>query len=133
VTPSWPSGQATTRGCSIIWTGDRQDGDILLVVHLLWELVHDVLAQPELLVPEVPVCRDDICITCSDEGRIVEVQSVIDGHTALARAMGQEERVDISVVSDVMAGDLLLVHAGLALTVVTATRSTSQGGHFAIR
>jgi hydrogenase maturation factor len=60
------------------------------------------------------------CITCSDQGlemRVVE----IDGASGLARCRATAETgepdalVDTELVAPVTAGDLVLVHAGVAL------------------
>ena len=48
--------------------------------HLLWELAHVCFEHQGLLKPEL--CLDDVCITCSDEGRPAEVLSV-EGDEAL--------------------------------------------------
>lgn len=57
------------------------------------------------------------CITCSDEAWPVRVLH-IDQQTGLAlvhRREEQQEEVDITLVADVMPGDWLLVHGGVAL------------------
>jgi HupF/HypC family len=92
-------------------------GGYVLLYHLLWELVHVVFEHPGLL-PEPPACTDEVCITCSDEGRLVEVIQVEDDHTALVLAQGHRERVDTTLVGHRVAGDLLLVHAGTAITAL---------------
>jgi len=113
-----PSGPSAASADHVLWVGGSDDG-ALLAYHLLWELTHVVFEHPGLLLAPPPECTDDdACITCSDEGRVVEVRSVTDGHTAVALAGGRPEQVDVSVVDDVAPGDLLLVHAGVALTIV---------------
>ena len=102
----------------VIGVGAGDDGGTLLAYHLLWELTHVVFEHPGLLRPPEPACIEDVCITCSDEGRVVEVRSLLDERTAEVLADGQVDQVDLSVVSGVRPGDLLLVHAGLALTVL---------------
>jgi hydrogenase maturation factor len=92
-------------------------GGYVLLYHLLWELVHVVFEHPGLL-PEPPACTDDVCITCSDEGRLVEVLEAGDDDTALVLARGHRETVDITLVGPRVLGDLLLVHAGTAITAV---------------
>ncbi len=92
-------------------------GGYVLLYHLLWELVHVVFEHPGLLV-EPPVCTDEVCITCSDEGRLVEVIETRDDDTALVLAQGHRERVDITLVGPREPGDLLLVHAGTAITAL---------------
>ncbi|HEY2214618.1 MAG TPA: hypothetical protein VGH31_06140, partial [Acidimicrobiales bacterium] len=51
-------------------------GDMVLLYHLLWELTHVVFEHPGLLeAPRPADCTDEVCITCSDEGRVAEVRS----------------------------------------------------------
>jgi hydrogenase maturation factor len=92
-------------------------GGYVLLYHLLWELVHVVFEHPGLLV-EPPACTDEVCITCSDEGRLVEVIDTRDDDTALVLAQGHRERVDITLVGPRQPGDLMLVHAGTAITAL---------------
>ncbi len=92
-------------------------GGYVLLYHLLWELVHVVFEHPGLLV-EPPACTDEVCITCSDEGRIVEVIAAGDDDTAFVLAEGHRERVDTTLVGRRLPGDLLLVHAGTAITAI---------------
>jgi hydrogenase maturation factor len=92
-------------------------GGYVLLYHLLWELVHVVFEHPGLLA-EPPACTDEVCITCSDEGRLVEVVAGDDDHTAIVLAQGHRERVDTTLVGAPRPGDLLLVHAGTAITSV---------------
>jgi hydrogenase maturation factor len=63
-------------------------------------------------------CASDHCITCSDEGvamRVVEANG-----NGLARCIDErgESDVMIDLVGPVDIGDMLLVHAGVALTKV---------------
>ncbi len=66
-------------------------------------------------------CTDDVCITCSDEGRVVEVTAVHDDGRAEVLVNGRAETVNASLV-DAGPGDLLLVHAGVALTRLETPR-----------
>jgi len=72
--------------------------------------------EPEIEVEEQ---YDFHCITCSDEALPVRVLSVNEA-SALARVeVGSvEEEVDISLVDTVAPGDIVLVHGGVALSVV---------------
>ncbi len=90
------------------------DGRFVLLYHLLWELTHVCFEHPGLLT-EPGACDGDVCVTCSDEGRVAEVEAVDQGST-LARTGSGREWVDTSLVGDVGPGDLLLVHAGMAIT-----------------
>lgn len=70
----------------------------------------------------IPACDREHCITCSDEGvpmRVVEPSA--DGMLAVCEDVeGRRSDVLTGVVGPVAAGDLLLVHAGAALTRLTA-------------
>jgi hydrogenase maturation factor len=94
-----------------------RSGDVVLLYHLLWELTHVVFEHPGLLDVETS-CADERCITCSDEATMAEVAIVHGGGSAEVLAAGQRETVDISLVEPVVPGDLVLVHAGVALTVL---------------
>jgi hypothetical protein len=94
-------------------------GGYVRLYHLLWELTHVCFEHPGLLEPEA-VVAEGTCITCSDEGRLGEVVTppVGPGTPARVRAGLGTEEVDVTLVGDVAIGDLLLVHAGFALTRV---------------
>ena len=69
----------------------------MLLYHLLWELTHVVLEHPGLLVPE-NACADDVCITCSDEGRVGEVRAVQTDGLVDVIVEGNARTVDASLV-----------------------------------
>lgn len=93
-----------------------RSGDIVILYHLLWELTHVVFEHPGLLeTPAGPSCEGEVCITCSDEGRVAEIRSVGADGRAEVVAGGQVETIDVSLVEAVHAGDVVLVHAGVAL------------------
>ena len=98
-----------------------RSGELVLRYHLLWELTHVVFEHPGLLTTEQQ-CRDDVCIACSDEGRLAEITSVHDGNRAEVVAEGNVETVDVSLVDQARPGDLVLVHAGVAITRVEEAR-----------
>ncbi len=61
----------------VLWLDDQDPalpatGEFVLLYHLLWELTHVCFEHPGLLTP-AQECTDDVCITCSDEGRLGEV------------------------------------------------------------
>ncbi len=64
-------------------------------------------------------CHPEVgCITCGDEGVEMRVLTV-DAHTGLALCTdgaGLASEVDLGIVAGVAAGDVLLVHAAVALT-----------------
>jgi hydrogenase maturation factor len=93
------------------------DGRFLLLYHVLWELTSVCFDHPGLLrEPEsTSQCTDDVCITCSDEGRVAEVVAAA-ASTADVRAAGRVETIDTTLVGRLAPGDLVLVHAGSAIT-----------------
>lgn len=93
-------------------------GRFVLLYHLLWELTHVCFEHPGLLKPSVEA---ESCITCGDEGRLAEVVLEPDqAGQALARTANGEEWVDTSLLGSVSINDLVLVHAGAAITRVEA-------------
>ncbi|MBW8817888.1 MAG: hydrogenase assembly protein HupF [Streptomyces sp.] len=120
------SGERPPRGVAdaVLWIDDPNPlapatGRFVLMYHLLWELTHVCFEHPGLLT-DAGECTDDVCITCSDEGRIAEVISPPDGPfgRALVRTAEGEELIDATLVSPLAPYDLVLVHAGAALTRV---------------
>ncbi len=67
--------------------------------------------------------RDDaeaeppVCITCADEAHVAEVLTV-DRDEARVRMEGAIVSVATSLVDGLVAGDLVLVHAGVAIARV---------------
>ena len=113
----------------VLWTVDPEadpalaphDGSLSLRYHMLWELTHVCFDHPGLLkVDEGEVCDGPVCITCSDEGRLAEVVTATGELDAMATVRTGEgiEEVDTTLVGPLHAGDLVLVHAGSAITVV---------------
>lgn len=91
-------------------------GTFVLIYHLLWELTHVCFEHPGLLKPAERT--DEICVTCSDEGRLGEVllEPADATSSALVRTANGEEWVDVTLLGDVAPDDLVLVHAGAAIT-----------------
>jgi hypothetical protein len=111
------SGERPPAGAAdhVLWLDDADPrlpatGGFVLLYHLLWELTHVCFEHPGLLTPE-PVCADDVCVTCSDEGRLAEIVG-----PGRARTAAGVEDVSTVLVDPVAAGDLVLVHAGMAIT-----------------
>lgn len=98
-------------------------GRAVLGYHLLWELSQLCFEHPGLLgappssTASDVACGGDHCVTCSDEGRVAEVRTVV-GTTARCTTEQGEEDVDLGVLGGAAPGDLVLVHAGVALQVV---------------
>ncbi|MDQ6927917.1 MAG: hydrogenase assembly protein HupF [Actinomycetota bacterium] len=102
----------------VIWldTTDELDASerFVRLYHLLWELTHVCFEHPGLLKAE-PECTDDVCITCSDQGVLAEVIA-IEGDETLVRTADGQDHIDTSLVDPPRPNDLLLVHAGSAIT-----------------
>ena len=107
----------------VLWLPDEpgapDDGRFILLYHLLWELAHVCLEHGGVLQADA-TCEGPVCITCSDEGRLAEVVRVV-GATARVRTADGDEDVDLSLVGDAARDDLLVVHAGMAITRLRAT------------
>jgi hypothetical protein len=104
-----------------------RSGDLVLLYHLLWELTHVVFEHPGLLTDVVAPgigsaalseCADDVCITCSDEGIVAEVRALLPDGRVEVVAGGHAEQVDGQLVGNLRPGDLVLVHAGVAVTTL---------------
>ncbi|HEY3613950.1 MAG TPA: HypC/HybG/HupF family hydrogenase formation chaperone [Gaiellales bacterium] len=71
---------------------------------------------------DVPACVDEHCITCSDEGLPLRIVALEGDGLARCLADGSPcepgETVDVQLVGDVAPGDLVLVHAGVALALL---------------
>jgi hydrogenase maturation factor len=79
-------------------------------------------ALETVFTANAPTCELDAeghCITCSDEAVTVQVLQV-DSETGIAFVTVQDktEEVDITLVEDVVPGDWLLVHGGVAIANV---------------
>jgi HupF/HypC family len=114
------SGERPAAGVAdhVLWLDDPDPripatGGFVLFYHLLWELTHVCFEHSGLLKPE---CADEVCVTCSDEGRLGEVVTAsADGMAAVRTARGFES-VATALIDPVVAGELVLVHAGTAIS-----------------
>ena len=108
----------------VLWLDDPDPripatGGFVLFYHLLWELTHVCFEHSGLLKPE---CDEEVCVTCSDEGRVGEVVTAsVDGIAAVRTARGVENVVT-ALVDPVAAGELLIVHAGTAISRIKEDR-----------
>ncbi|MET0729308.1 MAG: HypC/HybG/HupF family hydrogenase formation chaperone [Acidimicrobiales bacterium] len=105
----------------LLWLSEdplaRADGRLVLGYHVLWELTHVCFEHPGLLDGSAGDLAS--CITCSDEGRLGEVVDLRSGDASVRTADGIET-VSTALVGPVQPGDLVLVHAGTAITLVDA-------------
>ena len=104
----------------VLWLDDPDPrlpatGGFVLFYHLLWELTHVCFEHSGLLKPD-PECADEVCVTCSDEGRLGEVVSASEDGQAAVRTARGVENVITALIGPVAAGDLLVVHAGTAIS-----------------
>jgi len=109
----------------LLWSSDaselgRHDGSMVFAYHVLWELVHVCFEHPGLLDDADACDVDGACITCSDEARLAEVASIVAPSLATVRTARGVEEIDTTLVDPVDAGDLLLIHGGVAITHVEA-------------
>jgi hypothetical protein len=113
----------------VLWLDDPDPrvpatGGFVLFYHLLWELTHVCFEHAGLLKGD-PECDDDVCVTCSDEGRLGEVVTAsTDGQAAVRTARGVENVVT-TLIDPVAAGELILVHAGTAISRVDEEQGLS--------
>jgi hypothetical protein len=102
----------------VLWLDDPDPkipatGGFVLFYHLLWELTHVCFEHSGLLKPG---CAEEVCVTCSDEGRLGEVVTAsAEGMAAVRTARGVEDVVT-ALIDPVAAGELVLVHAGTAIS-----------------
>lgn len=105
----------------VLWLDDPDPwipatGGFVLLYHLLWELTHVCFEHPGLLTADAGT--EGTCVVCSDEGRLAEVLGSAAPSEALVRTAAGDEAVETSLVGPVAVGDLLLVHAGMAISRV---------------
>lgn len=114
------AGQGPAPGAAdhAVWVSDdpvaQHDGRLVLGYHLLWELTHICFEHPGLLVePE----ESSPCVTCSDEGRLAEVLYQRNDEASVRTSNGTET-VNTVLVGPLRVGDIVVVHAGTAISVV---------------
>jgi hydrogenase maturation factor len=145
--PRPQTGADTPAARHVVWIDEAdpavaaRSGQLVLLYHLLWELTHVVFEHPGLLVPESGNGSGNenvghregngdgtVCITCSDEGRVAEVRAVLADGRVEVLAAGQAEQIDGRLVEGLRPGDLVLVHAGVAVTTLSQGDSASRSG-----
>lgn len=113
----------------VLWLDDPDPrvpatGGFVLFYHLLWELTHVCFEHSGLLT--TPQCTEDVCVTCSDEGRLGEVVTASADGTAVVRTARGLEDVVTTLVEPVGAGELVVVHAGTAISRVEGTNESRR-------
>jgi hydrogenase maturation factor len=66
------------------------------------------------------------CITCSDEGTEMTVVGLTQCGVQCRDANGIDQRVEVDLVEPVTTGDVLLVHAGVAIATVSRAPAPNQ-------
>jgi phosphoheptose isomerase len=123
------TGAPTSRADHVVWLHSddaaitARTGDLVLLYHLLWELTHVVFEHPGLITDDgvTTDCTEEVCITCSDEGRVAEVRALLHDGRVEVLAGGHVEQVDGRLVGELHPGDLVLVHAGVAITMLAGS------------
>jgi hydrogenase maturation factor len=136
--PRPPAGAAD----HLVWyEGDSESpaatGDMVLSYHVLWELAHVCFEHPGLLAEAAGADGGDggaagagdppACITCSDQGTVAEVVKTGEASTRVRTAAGTEE-IDTTLVDPVRPGDVVLVHAGVAISRVSVSPVGGDAG-----
>ena len=97
------------------------DGSWVLRYHVLWELTHVCFEHPGVLVETAARCTPaPTCVTCADDGVVAEVVALDRIGGAMVRSATGIELVDVALVTPVEPGDLVLVHAGMAIARIEA-------------
>jgi len=110
----------------VLWTdapgaSAAYDGRIVFRYHLLWELTHVCFEHPGLLTDtEADDGAPTGCITCGDAGVVAEVLAIDPRGLAVVRTANGTETIDTSLSGPVQPYDMVLVHAGTAITRVDA-------------
>ena len=103
----------------VLWAdAPSERGPLEAVCSRLAELTLDRLEHPEAIEPERAACGEEVCITCSDEGRLGEVVAILADGRAQVRTPAGLEAVDTTLIDQAHPGDLVLIHAGTAVTLV---------------
>ncbi len=112
----WGSSRPDDCGAHRLWLDGDAEEDVVRSYHLLWELVHVCLEQPDVL-PGVGADPAS-CPVCADDLDLAEV-AVPDGDRAVVRTPEGTTTVDTTLVGPIRTHDLVLVQAGVALQTVT--------------
>lgn len=93
---------------------DRPDSSVLPVVG---SPPSATVTRADVEAASVAACSlgDEGCITCGDVALPLTVVEIVGADARCRAADGRQELVATDLVGDVAVGDLLLVHAGVAL------------------
>lgn len=119
------SGERPKAGAAdhVLWLDDPEPsvpatGGFVLFYHLLWELTHVCFEHSGLLKPGSSCSDEDgaVCVTCSDQGRLGEVVGPSENGQAAVRTGRGIENVITTLVDPVGANELVVIHAGAAIS-----------------
>ncbi len=100
-------------GANVVWLGAAADhADIVCAYHLLWELTHVCSEQPDLLDG---AAEASTCPACMDAGELGEVDVATAGFDSTVIVAGLRRHIDLTLVEPCQSGDLVIVHAGVAI------------------
>lgn len=110
----------------VIWLDENPKyagflGHFVLIYHLLWELTHVCFEHPGLLKMNQAECSGPTCITCSDQGVIMEViddGEITDPQFRKARGPDGIQLVDIGLTGGLDPGDVILVHGRSVISIL---------------
>ncbi len=118
-----PGGSGASCADHVVWLPDvaadtaARSGDLALLCHALWAMTQAEFERATQGADEQEhPDSDSVCVTCSDEGRVAEVRTVLPAGRVEVLAGGRPEQVDGRLVDGLCPGDLVLVHAGVAVT-----------------
>ncbi|MHB1172363.1 MAG: hypothetical protein ACYCZY_07670 [Lacisediminihabitans sp.] len=126
-------------GIASVWVGDTarpEQGlasvcllvpDTFTALAALGVEASDLVGNIAAIAPAIVDCTDEVCITCSDEGRLGEVISAsADFLPALVRTADGDEEVNVTVIGAVSPQDLVLIHAGSAIARIPDSAPTER-------
>jgi hypothetical protein len=99
-------------------TGTSAEEQLLMLTETVADQLVEHLKDPGLVAFSESGCDDEVCITCSDEGRLGEVVLAHPDGRAQVRTVAGLEIVDTTLVGDTQPGDLVLIHAGSVISLV---------------
>lgn len=106
-----PTAQSTAMP---LWLSDGDDASVVRGYHLLWELTHVCLEQPDVL-RSVDSSAATSCPTCADDLILAEVVATPRSDAVKVRTSLGVSTVDTTLIDPVAIHDLVLTQAGVAL------------------
>lgn len=134
-TPAWgidaiwlatgPRPAPDTPGYTVSLGSGADQADVVCAYHLLWELTHVCFEHPGVL--DLPTEEAPSCPACMDAGDLGEVRAADRPDEATVLIGGVPRTVDLSLVGGGTPGELVVVHAGVAITKLDSVQPTASG------